>query len=376
MANECELLINDVRYGGWKDIDIQRGIEQISGAFRLEVTERWPEQAEPRPIKPGDQCQVLIDGVTVITGYVDECSPGREAAGDRGNTWFAVSGRDKTGDLVDCSAIYQTGQWKGQSLARIARDICAPFGIEVVVDALAAEKTNKVIPSHKIEEGETAFDCIERASRWVGVLLIADGLGNLVITLPGSVPAQTALISGENIKREEGRFSWAERFSQYIVKGQTREKANVKATAADAVVSRYRPLIVMAEDQPHGPSGQARADWEMTTRAGRANRATVTVQSWRQGGDSGELWTPGLRVLVQSDYLRVDAQMMIVSVSYVLSESEGCVARLEICDPRGYDKLAGLNVPELEANKGKRKGRRSKGKKDKNAKGPQDWGKQ
>ena len=52
------LEVDGQRYGGWKSIDISRGLEQCAGTFRLSVTDRWPQQNEPRGIKAGAACRV------------------------------------------------------------------------------------------------------------------------------------------------------------------------------------------------------------------------------------------------------------------------------------------------------------------------------
>lgn len=98
----------------------------------------------PGPYSRGAACRVLVDGLAVITGYVDDvrisCSASEHSV--------TVRGRDKTGDLVDCCA--PSMQLAGASLAVIARNLCAPFGIEVV-DAIGTEavpgfKVNPAIP--------------------------------------------------------------------------------------------------------------------------------------------------------------------------------------------------------------------------------------
>ncbi|MTD32416.1 phage baseplate assembly protein [Paludibacterium denitrificans] len=284
MPDVCELRVGGMIYGGWTDIEIQRGLEQVSGQFTLQVTDRWPEQTEPRPIMPGQSAVVTIDNEPVVTGWVDDTKPGY----DEKNTWFNVTGRDKTCDLIDCSAMFKTGQWKKSSLLRIATDLLSSYSIAVVVGDRAKGPAYEIIDSFNIEEGETVFDCLERAARLKAVMLWTDGMGRLVIDLPGSTKATTALIEGQNIKRIDGNFSWHERYSEYIVKGQARGHAqhNAKGTSTDSVVTRHRPLIIPAEDQVHGPSAQQRADWECTVRKGRGNRATIRVQSWRQGGDA------------------------------------------------------------------------------------------
>lgn len=371
MADVCELSVGGMFYGGWKEIEIQRGLEQISGQFSLQVTDRWAGQADARPIRPGQACVLTIDREPVLTGWVDETQPGYDA----NSTWFNVSGRDRTGDLIDCSAIFKSGQWKGASLKRIAMDLVSPYKIAVVVGPLAEKRAHAAIASFNIEDGESVFDCLERGARMQGVMIWTDGRGQLVIDMPGTKKAATALVQGENILRLDGKFSWQERFSEYIVKGQARGKPHGKGSAADAVVSRHRPLIILAEDQAHGPSAARRAEWERTVRIGRGNRATVRVQSWRQAGDAGPLWAPGLRVMLDSPRLRISAEMLIVSVTYLKNAQDGTVCDLEIADPRAFDLLSGVRSAGLKSSRNGDKGLDSgrKEKKHRKKKGEEDF---
>lgn len=107
MKPDVRLEIAGTQYGGWKRIRIARSIEQISGAFDLSVSELWPGQDYERRILAGDACKVKVDGTTVITGYVDEVSIAHGSTKHE----VSISGRDVTGDLVDCSAIKGSGQW-------------------------------------------------------------------------------------------------------------------------------------------------------------------------------------------------------------------------------------------------------------------------
>lgn len=351
---KCELLVGGKRYGGWKDIEIQRGMEQLSGRYTLSVTDRWPGQYEPRPILPGMASQVLLDGEAVLTGYSDDTQPGY----DDKNTWLTISGRDKTEDLVDCSAIHKTGQWKGKSLDSIAADLLKPFGIGLVIDPRAKAACSKKISSFNIEEGETVFACLERAARLQAVLMWTDGLGNVVLGYPGETRAEVALVEGKNIKYAQGSFSHAERFSHYIVKSHSRDDDDddsespsktyqTKAEAADSVITRYRPLIVIAEDHAHQATAKERAQWEASVRAGRGNRATIKVQGWRQDGDTGPLWAPNIRVPVKSPRLRVDCDLLIVHVTYRENGQDGTIAELEVADPRSMDKISGVRSTAL-----------------------------
>lgn len=343
-ANNCTLWVNGRIYGGWTAIRINRGIEQLSGSFTLTVTEKWPGQAEARPIKKGDSAVVKIDGEAVCTGYINRTRSGF----DSGRTWFEVEGRDKTADLVDCSAVWKSGQWKNSSVAQIAADLCRPFGIAVVIGKPAEKAAAEKNASFALEDGETVQDALERLLRMKALMMWTDGNGNLVISLPDTTPAETALVQGENLLQAEAAADETEQYSSYAVKGQQRGKHNAKGTAADAGVARYRPLVILAED---GQDPAARAKHEQTMREGKADTATATVQSWRQGGDLGGLWLPGLRVKLTAPYIHKDGDEMVIAALEYSKDDNGTLTRLDLVNPKAFDRLA--ERPEKGSNKAK-----------------------
>lgn len=330
---EVQLVVNGSIYGGWTSLRITRGIEQISGTFELDVTERWPDQIQARPIRTGDACRVLVDRQTVITGYVDDANPSYD---DSSHT-LSLSGRDKTGDLVDCSAIHKTGQWRDQGMAQIAKDLCQPFGIAV----RASVDTGKPFRKFALQEGESVFEALDRAARLRGLLLITDGSGNLLISRAGSTRLGMALSEGENILSASGQFSGRDRFSQYIVKGQragdddsdAKSTNQARGTATDTGVRRHRPLIVLAEDQADGGSASERAAWERNVRIGRGQRVSISVQGWAHAQG---LWAPNVLVRVRSPWLGVDADLLITSVTFAL-DSGGTRTDLELCPRAAFD---------------------------------------
>lgn len=336
----AEIKIGGMVYGGWKTARIERGIEQIAGSFELGVTERWPGQDTPRQIRRGERCEVLADGETVITGWVDDARP---SYADTQHD-FQVSGRDAAGDLVDCSAIHKSGQWANATLDRVVRDVCAPFKIPVSIET----NLGKAFDSYSIQEGETAFECIERACRMRAVLPVSDGKGGLVLTRAKDTRPVAELVEGVNILSASGEFGIKERYSQYIVKGQDRGSddnfgtpethSQVRAEASDSFVTRYRPLIVLAES--HGPHAtfKERATWERNVRRGRSSRATVTVQGWRSA--DGQLWRHNTMVHLTSPWLGVDAELLVSSVALTLDEQGGTRAELRLCGREAFDLIA------------------------------------
>lgn len=336
-------------FGGWKSARVTFGLEQIANSFDLIVTDRWAGQDNPRPIRVGAQCQILVDGELVITGYVDSNTPEYDA----NQHSISITGRDVTGDLVDCSAIHKSGQWAQASLDKIVRDICLPFNIKVFVDTPLGDK----FATYSIQEGETAFECIDRACRMRAVMPISDGKGNLVITRAKEGAPVAELIQGQNILYARGDFSINERFSKYFIKGQDRGSdldldapethTQVNATATDDYIKRYRPLIVIAEDKGSHATYKQRAEWERNVRRGRSARATVHVNGWRNG--SGDLWRANTLVHFKSDYLAADVTLLVVGGTYILDESQGMVTELSLVGREAFDLIVGVKSTKLKA---------------------------
>jgi prophage tail gpP-like protein len=341
-----ELIVAGQVFGGWQQIAIERGIEQLAGTFTLSVTDRWntQEQQKAFDLKPGQACKVQVHGQTVITGYIDDISRRYDEAAHE----ITLTGRDKAGDLVDCSAIYKTGVWNNKTLDAIARDVLAPFGIGVIVKT----DLGGPIPVLAIQEGESVFELLERAARMKAVLLVSDGAGNVLLTRAGVARGAAELIEGGNILQAEGLFSDKDRFSDYIVKGQSSGNdhqyagvvAHVSASVKDAASTRYRPLIIMGEDQGGHATLKQRAEWERNVRAGRATRATVTVQGWQA---NGQLWQPNTVVRLRSPLLAADLDVLIVSVGFSLDD-QGTFTRLECAQPQAFDTIENVKQTRLE----------------------------
>lgn len=341
----AELKIEGTYYGGWKTVRVTRSIEQLAGTFDLEVTERWPGNALASPIKPGQKCQLLLDGTAVITGYVDAVVTDYDAT----RHTIRVTGRDKTGDLVDCAAVYKSGQWHNVKIDQLARDLLKPYDIKIIVEA----DTGKAFSSWNIQEGESVFECLERAARMRALLLTSNPDGDLVITRAGKVALEHGLVEGENIKAARGEFSWKDRFSSYSVKGQGRlgEDGDSVHSApvgkvADDIITRHRPQIVLAESHSQNATLRDRAEWERNVRRGRSARGSVTVQGWFHPG--GALWQPNMLAPVTSPLLWLEeAQMLIVGCTYSIDDHGGTLTELAISKPEAFQLLEGVAQSKL-----------------------------
>lgn len=339
---DVRLHIDGVRYGGWQQVRIQRSMEQVAGSFELAVSERWPGQDTPRPIRPGAQCRVTIDDDTVITGYVDDVSVEYDDSAHA----VRVSGRDKTADLVDCSA--PSTEWKDQTLLDGARKLCEPFGITVRADVDTGPKFARL----KGNEGDAVFDLLESAARIRAVLLVSDGRGGLLLTRAATRRLATPLTLGENILTCAATFSHRDRYQTYTVKGQragddtwnTEAAAQPSAQATDARIRRYRPLLVIAEEQIDAAAAASRAKWERNVRWGRSQRVTYTVHGWRHADG---LWTPNWLLRVRDSLLGFDGDRLLAGVTLTLDD-QGLRSELSLVPREAFERVP-LPEPDGEA---------------------------
>lgn len=331
------LIVNGKEYGGWKEVRVRRSLEAMTPTFDLLVSDRWAGQASPWQIRPGDACQVFLDGHIVATGYVDESLPFFSAT-DHG---IQVVGRGKTADLIDCSAVFGSGEWHNRKLDQIAVDLCKPFGIEVVV----AANQGAAFKQFAIQEAETVFESLERLARQRGVFYQENAQGQLVVCTAGTTRIETALVQGENVKEGSGTFSLRDRYSEYICKGQAvgfrwstpEQNASPSGRAEDGNVSRYRPLIILGETPGDNAKLKDRAIWEAAVRMGRSARPVLTVApGWTH--QSG-LWLPNQVVACQVPYMRLDRDMLIASCTWI-KDSGGSRTEIELVRPEAFDRIA------------------------------------
>lgn len=307
--------MNGREYRGWKTARVTRSLESVCRSFELSVFDRWAEGGKPWPIIEEDECTVLLGDEQVLTGYVDKrnVSIGPESHS------LTVSGRDRTGALVDCSADGYKLELANASVLKLAKKLCDPFLVRVRMQEGLAEPSTEVRIA--IDVGESAFSALERACRMAALLPVSDGDGGVVLSRVGSARATDDLVEGENILEASGDYDGSARFASYQVVGQFPggRKASSSGTAIDGGVRRQeRALVLRAEAASTTTQAKLRAAWEATVRAGRAHSVTVVVQGWTQR--DGALWPLGALVHVKSLGLGLDADMVIAGTAFSMDD--------------------------------------------------------
>jgi len=332
MSEAVKLIIDGQVHEGWQSVSVSHALNGLCAGFGLQLTETWPGQPERRIIADGAACELWLGDDLMVTGWVDTV----DRQMDGGGQVINVSGRDKTSDLIDCSAVHRPGSWKGQKLEKIAADLLKPFGLSVTVEA----PTGAAFAHFALEPGETVAEALTRMARLRGLLIGSDRKGGLILHRPAPERVNAELVLGGNLRGLRVTSSTVERFSQYILKGQQQAGDTVAAHAAtspsaeatDAGMTRYRPLILISDDQSTLAGLKARAQWEAATRIARAQTAEATVRGWRDA--DGRLWSSGALVPLRAPQVNADMELMIASVNFELGRET--TATLSLVRPQAF----------------------------------------
>jgi prophage tail gpP-like protein len=382
--NMVSLEVGGMMYDGWKSVRIKHNIERLAGTFTLDVSERWPDQTEAFAIEPGASCAVSIGDDVMITGYIDAVHVNATATAHT----ITVEGRDKTGDLVDCSA--PPKEWLDMAFEDIAAEICGDYGIEVIVEASGGI----ILPRKSTNTAETCHKLLDKMAKIQGVMMISDKLGNLKLTRAGlQGEAYDMLVLGENLTKIDYERSFANLYSDITVKSQvngavagggggvdgdintkqigavsrlsgagsgqtqtvvkTNPNTKVKSKATFSIkneaIERYRPLIIVAEDQATDDRCLQRAQWEAGTREAKSKKLQVQVQGWRQS--NGAIWEINTLVYMRCPWVKEDQIMLISAIEFSLDMAGGTVANMTIYAPEAYDVLPEIPKPDKHSGK-------------------------
>ncbi len=332
MSN-VQLLINGQLWGGWKKVKVVQSIKTASNWFDFSLADRWISDVTPMPILKGQPCQVLIDSIPVITGYVMDVLPSYDAESHTIN----IGGLSKAVDLVDCST---SGlQFSGRTLLQIAQALGAPFGIAVT----SAADVGAPFPAVALEPGQSIFDFLNELSRVRGVRLISLPDGSISFVNTGTLVSPTPLIYGDNILRASARFSAEGDFSQVTVVSQTRgtdtdfgAAVSLNGATAFSSGSRYRPLTVIADGPANTADCKVRSRAELNRRSGEGQLISYTVQGWY---NAGGLWTPNTLVDIFDPILNINDRLLITQIGFEVDDQSGFTCTLEVQPSAAFDLL-------------------------------------
>lgn len=319
-----QVFINNKEYTGFKDINVKKPLNGLAGSF--EFTTVSSDLAET-PVKLYDKVFIRVDGESVLNGYIDPITPSYTVD----SHGLAVSGFDKTRDIVDCS-IYANTQYKGpMNFSTLCEKVLKDNGIN---DILVFEGQGAFAAYSDVEEvsskpGKSIFEFLDEQARKKGVLLSSDGNGNLLIYKNTGVASGIILNNkrGEsNNTLREGSVSYdmSKRFSKVIVKSQGGSDGffgvvrggidveNIEGSATDEDVKRNRTKVIISKTATDVVGCTDQAKWEVNKRRSDSAKYTLAVRG--HSANNGDLYKPGLKVVARDDFADINSIMLINSV--------------------------------------------------------------
>jgi len=343
VSDKFQIAINGDIRDGFKSISVERTIDSISGAFSVTYADISSAKERISFARKYDQVLIIFENDLIMNGVVDALS----GSASRNSKENSFSGRDKTGQLVDCS-VEDYGERKNISLIELANSLTKPFDIITL-----SKITNiKPFPVFKISPGESVFQVLDRATRLKGFLLQPTTGGNLEIVTNTKERAIGEIKEGVNLVDVDFTDSGNNIFSKYTILGQqggqkiidawsTKQRNQIKATAVDNsedISGRFRPKVIVSEGQLDLITAKDRAEWEAATRNARGISINCTVQGWAQDESTKKIWKVGTIVNADIESIGQKGEYLISGLVFDYSEDNGSTTSITLTDPNGYIK--------------------------------------
>ena len=340
--DELTLTVGNQVLSGWQRVAVTRALGAIPSNFELEVTEHDPT-GPSISVEPGEPCTVKIGGDLVMTGYVDRYAASINPAQHTIN----ISGRSKSEDLVDCSAIVGDSSQPGFQVMNgtafsIAKTLANPYG--VTVQSTAGD--GPTIPQFNVLLGESPWDIIDRITKYSQMIVHDMPDGSVMLAKVGTDSMGSGFLIGPrgNVEGASVLLSMDERFSEYeghltsVLVFGTEAGVNTPTVGEiirDDGVKRFRKRYVISEQFIMGHEiVKERAVWEMNRRKGRSYQFNVLCDSWRDA--TGKLWEVNKLAPISAPVLKLrDKSFLIGAVTYRRDEN-GQHGELALMPPEAF----------------------------------------
>jgi prophage tail gpP-like protein len=346
--------INGKIYDGWNHVTVSKTIEDLSGSFTITLSR---SQSLEFPIKQGSSCVILVNGESVINGFVEKIAVDTEV--DKHE--IKVSGRDKTMDVNDSTIIIPTLQLPF-TLETVARKTLNFLGIK---DIKIINNIKDLTPFDKIdgniEGGGTAFDFIETYAKKKQVLLTTNGNGDIVFTRASTDKVNTVLTMTRNsaatILSSKVVYDNSKRFNIYEATSQAQlnsdyfsnnpqpvaQLTSIKAKAVDNDIRRGRIYSYVPKGTTVKFDLNDKVKWELNFRKAQSFIYNAIVRGFKPQDDKG-IWTPNKLITVNDEFAQLNGTFLIVGVQFDYALNKGSKTTLKIMDRDAFTTI--ITKPE------------------------------
>lgn len=327
--DKMDIIIDKKTFYGWPAFSIVRTLDSCADAFSMTAilnSENSDIESAMTPFRYQD-CFVNIDNDRILSGTLEQFT----ASISESEKSINIQGRSFTGILIDCS-IYNIGyQFDGLKISEIAKTLCSPFGISVIVNDDSA-----VIAEARATPGQTVYEFLNQLASDNGLLLSNDARGNLVIGKYEKGKSVDTIIEGESrLISASGTYDSTNRFSIYQVLQQQDGNNDISEIAEDENIIKYRPKVIS------GSSGNSEnieetAKWARALGLAKNVNIEIGLSGWRT--TSGKLWDPGDTVILKSPgaLIKKESEFIISRVSLKCDVSSGKTTDLTLVLPETF----------------------------------------
>lgn len=347
--------VNGVQYSDFVQATTTQYLDSLSSIFSFKATAK---DGAPLPFRGGEACKITVDGELTLTGYIELVN----SSGNDEEHSIDISGRDKTGDLIDSMIDSLSDIRAPISLKSVIEKIVKHLGTDLtVIDNLKPKLFNKAEDLAAPEPGQKAWDFIESLARKRQALLTSDPNGNIVITQASGEFIDATLQNkieddANNVLTYSVSYDSTGRYNVYSIAGQLNPLAILTGGASsnsgtvsqiakvtDPEIRKGRQFVLIAEKAGSASEQKDRATWEANVRKARGRVYGATVDGFRN--QLGELWAVNKIIKVEDEFAGINARMLVNTVQFSLDEDGGRQTTLALVERDAYT----LKISEPEA---------------------------
>lgn len=295
--------------------EVERSIESFCGAFSIETKQNLK-------LKINDNVLIYSGNDKIITGKIENI----DDRVDKGTYSLSITGRDKTGELID--SYMKPKQYKQRNFRNLIEAVLKDndFNFKIIQDVSLLKLIDK------IDDGgqDKIFDFLDTYAKKAQVLLFTDEDGDLVITREGSDLAVNKITS-DNIINSTLNTTSIESYRFIDVYGSiknnfTNKRVEQKASIVNNLSNTNKRLIVKAQNNSSYKTLNLTANWYKNVKQAKGSKYECSVRGHSQ---SGFLWKPNSVVNLIDNKKSINGIFLIQGVKY-RSGADGDITDLSI----------------------------------------------
>jgi prophage tail gpP-like protein len=322
---------------GWKSFSLTQTLDNAYQTLSMETTDRFQEGLARWDVEGGTAIRLSFDNNPVFYGYITGYSP-KIAEGAHS---INLSAKSDLYDLVKSSHV-GTIAWRDTTPEEIIQEVLDPFNIPVVFEsgmtAIGAE-------GFRIAANSSPYSIIKRLAERDGLLAVSYRDLAVIVTDNPSFASPPPITLGVWCEIS-ANHDVSKSHSEIILKTQRKsfnndfdDKQSVEQRVENPSVTRYTPLVILETSD----IGQQESFADYVNRRFLGNSVTATVKVKSFFDPNGQLWLVGSRVFVNEPLVDINQELIISSVTFALSESDGISTTLELKVPETYSSNGGTS---------------------------------